>query len=626
MGKEYAIKLPYLISDGMVLQRDEKVRIWGEASPMEKLILTLGDNQYTAMTGEDGKWEVLLNNLSAGGPYEMVIECNNKKNVVKDILIGEVWVLGGQSNMEMPFERALDLFEEETELADYPLIRKFAVPEAYDFNGPGEELSSGNWVPVTPESVLDFSAAGYFFAKKLYDRYKIPIGLIHTAVGGTPAEAWISEATLAGFKRFEKTLFLCRDPEYVNGVKASDEALIKNWHKKLDETDKGLLENTPWFSGGYEDSGWSGMNLPASFHGSELEELKGAVWFRKEFFIPEGMQTGKAKLYLGTIINGDDTYINGLKIGTNDSLFARRRYEIPEGLLKPGKNLLAVRVIITRHMGAFVTDMPYFLRIGNSRIPLSGTWKYRIGTKTEPLAPTTTFIFKPAGAYNGMIYPLRKYTVRGVLWYQGESNTDYTADYKELFETVIKEWRNTWDCGEFPFLYVQLANYCPWRLEPPVSRWAQVREAQRKALEVSGTGMAVIYDAGEYNDIHPRDKKTVGERLALLAGNLVYGEDLVSSGPLFDRKEIEGDKIRLYFSHVGGGLKVKGSYLKTFTISEGDGRFTEGDAVIEGNTVLVSGKDGKKPTAVRYAWTDNPEEANLYNEEGLPASPFTTET
>jgi sialate O-acetylesterase len=625
MMKEYDIKLPYLISDGMVLQRERQVKIWGEAAPVEKLVLTLCNKQYTTITDGAGKWEIQLDNLSAGGPYEMVIECNNKKAVVKNILIGEVWVLGGQSNMEMPFERSLDLFEDEVKAADYPYIRKFAVPEAYDFHGLKEELSGGSWIYVTTESVLDFSAAGYFFAKQIYDKYKIPIGLIHTAVGGTPAEAWIRETSLTEFTRFQNILSLCKDDDYVKKVKESDEECINNWHKNLDDKDEGLQDKTPWYSNVCEDFNWRQMNLPRSFQGTELEELKGAVWFRKEIFIPDGMQLSNAKLVLGTIINGDDTYINGIKIGANDSLFARRRYDIPEGLLKTGKNLLAVRVIITRHLGAFVTDMPYFLKLNGNQIPLTGSWKYRIGAKTEVLAPTTTFQFKPTGVYNGMIYPIRKYTIRGTLWYQGESNTDYTKDYKELFEAVIKDWRAAWDCGEFPFLYVQLASYCPWRKEPAVSRWAEVREAQRRAMDIPNTAMAVTCDVGEYNDIHPRDKKTVGHRLALLAMNIVYGEKLVYSGPIYHHKEIEGDKIRLHFNHAGSGLKVKGDSLKTFAICAADGTFIDAEAKIEGNTVIAYSKEIKEPAGVRYAWSDNPEEANLYNVEGLPASPFTTE-
>lgn len=619
------INLPYIISNGMVLQRNSQIKIWGEASPLTKLALTFCDKQYITVTGEDGKWEILLDTLEAGGPYVMVIECNNNKRVLQDIVIGEVWVLGGQSNMEMPFKRSLDIIEDEVPLADYPFIRKFAVPEAYNFQRPGDELSSGSWIPVTPRSVLDFSAAGYFFAKTFYEKYRIPIGLIHTAVGGTPAEAWMSEKTVMGFERFHNKLLRCKDDNYVTKVRESDEKYILDWHKRLDGKDKGLLGPVPWYSTCYIDSGWKETDLPKSFLGTELEELRGSVWFRKEFFITEESETTQAKLVLGTIINGDDTYVNGVKIGCNDSLYARRRYELPQGLIKKGKNVLAVRVIITRHMGAFVTDMPYFLKLDNKQVPLCGIWKYSVGAVMEPLAPTIAFQFMPAGVYNSMIYPLRKYIIRGVLWYQGESNTDYTKDYKDLFEALVKDWRSTWKCGEFPFLFVQLANYCPWRMEPAISKWAEIREAQRKSLEIPGTGMAVTYDAGEYNDIHPRDKKTVGNRLALLAFKLVYNENIVFSGPLFHHKKIDNDKIKLYFTHAENGLKARSGPLNGFAICGEDGKYRKAEAWIEGNTVIVSGKGIIKPVHVRYAWSDNPEEANLYNREGLPASPFTTE-
>ncbi len=620
------IKLPYLISDGMILQRDCQVKIWGGAAPSQKLTLLFCNKEYTAITGTDGNWEIIMEGLKAGGPYDLNITCGNSRAEVREVMIGDVWVLGGQSNMEMPFERSLDLFEEELKQAEYPCIRKFAVPEAYDFHGPREELDGGGWIPVTPETVSDFSAAGYFFAKRIYEKYKIPIGLIHTAVGGTPAQAWLSEAALAGFPRFHDLLVKYKEDNYVQSIFEKDAACTADWYGNLNGTDLGLQAPRTWYDTEFKDSDWKEMNLPASFKDTELEKLRGAVWFRKEFFISGEMKTNPVKLVLGTIINGDDTYINGVKIGSNDSLFARRRYEVPKGVLKPGKNLLAVRVIITRHMGAFVTDMPYFLQSGDSRIPLSGTWRYRIGAVTGQLAPTETIIFKPVGAYNSMIYPLRKYALKGVLWYQGESNTDYTEDYTELFEAVIKTWRSTWNLGDFPFLYVQLANYCPWRMEPEISKWAQIREAQRKALKITGTGMAVICDAGEYNDIHPRDKKTVGDRLAFLAMNLVYGEDMVSSGPLYQHKVIEGNKIRLYFTGTGRGLKVKGERLETFAVSVGDGVFADADAFVDGNTVVVSCDAIKAPAEVRYAWSDNPEAANLYNEEGFPASPFTTES
>ncbi|NLJ96534.1 MAG: sialate O-acetylesterase, partial [Clostridiales bacterium] len=341
---------------------------------------------------------------------------------------------------------------------------------------------------------------------------------------------------------------------------------------------------------------------------------------------PEHMAGKEGKLVLGTVIDADDTYINGVQIGNTGYLYPPRRYKIPEGLLKAGKNVITVRTIITGNIGGFVTDMPYFVKVGNEQIPVSGIWKYKVGAITKPQNPSTFFQNMPSGVYNGMIYPLRNYTIRGVLWYQGESNTGNPDDYKDLFKAVISDWRRLWKQDDLPFYYVQLANYCPWRLENEVSGWAQVREAQRQVMELPNTGMAVIIDVGMYNDLHPWDKKSVGGRLALWALNSIHGEDNVPSGPIYNRMTIENNTVRLYFDYIGGGLTLKGDKLETFEISGDDGVFYPADAKISGDNVLVSCKKVSNPKRVRYAWANNPERANLYNKEGLPASPFITHT
>lgn len=626
MAGNYEIKLPYLISDGMVLQRDKRVKIWGEAAPDSFITLTFCNQQFTAATDEHGKWEILFPKMQHGGPYDMVIECGMQKKIIHDVLIGEVWVLGGQSNMQLPVARTLDLFEEEVKNTDYPEIRKFSVPEVFDFHGPHEELSGGSWICANPQSIYEFSAVGFFFAKKLYDQYKIPIGLIHTAIGGTHAEAWISENSIRRFNRFREMLTLCKEDSYVNGIKEAEEKRNQKWYEDLNANDAGMLEEKDgWYREDYDASDWKEIDLPRSFRGTELEKSKGSVWFRKEIMIPERYAGAAGKLVLGTIVDGDETYLNGVPVGNTGYLYPPRRYEIPEGLIKPGKNVLTVRVIMTKNIGAFVTDMPYFIKVNGEKIPISGTWKYRVGTSMEALAPMTFFQYKPVGLYNGMIYPLRNYAIQGVLWYQGESNSGQPEDYYELFRTVISDWRSIFSCGEFPFLYVQLTNYCPWRMEPENSGWARIREEQRRALSIANTGMAVIHDVGEYNDLHPQDKKTVGERLALWARKLVHGEDLVCSGPIYDHMEVEEDKIRLHFTHTGSGFRIKGKELKTFTICGEDGKYQNAKAYIDGDTVIVFCEEIKNPVNVRYGWSDNPEEANLYNREGLPASTFTTE-
>ena len=618
------IKLSPLISDGMILQRNSPVQIWGKSKPLSKIKLTFLNVDYNVSSDQEGNWQVNLDALEHGGPYKMKIESDcGDRIVINDILIGDVWVLGGQSNMETPVSRTLDLFEEEVKGVNYPNIRKFSVPERYDFHGPIDELSAGNWEAVKPETVYDFSAVGYFFAKKIYRENKIPIGLIHTAVGGTPAEAWMSEEALEKFTRFHKELDRCKDDAYIEETKRKEESDNNRWYKELYIKDPGVNgSDKEWFREEYNDSDWDEMELPRRFTDTPLEDLKGSVWFRKEIMIPEDLAGKKAKLVLGTIVDGDYTYLNSEQVGTTGYLYPPRRYEVREGLLKPGKNILTVRVILTSNIGAFVTDMPYFLQVGDKKIPLSGRWKYKKGAIMDAQGPTTFFQYKPTGVYNGMIYPLRRYSIKGALWYQGESNTDYPHDYRQVFEAVIKNWRDTWNLGDFPFIYVQLANYCPWKEEPAISGWAEVREKQRQALEIPNTGMVVSIDVGQYNELHPWDKKTVGERLALWAKNMVYEGDLVYSGPIYDRCEKAGDKIRIYFKHVGSGLVVKGDELKSFTICGKDNAYVEAKAIVDGDTIIVYGEGVDEAVGVRYAWADNPEDANLYNKEGLPASPF----
>ena len=617
------IKLSPLISDGMVLQRDAQVKIWGNAIPDECITLTFMDKAYSTKCDKDGYFEIVLNNLPPGGPYNMTISCKDVQKEIKDVLVGDVWVLGGQSNMELPILRTLDLYEDEVKNSENPDIRHFIVPLSYNFHKPQEDISGGNWISVNPEDVYEFSAVGYFFAKIINEKYKIPIGLIRTAVGGTPAEAWLSEKTVSKFERFLSSLNRCKDDDYVKNTIDTEQRRYSDWYKRLDEKDKGLCEKTvPWFSEEYDDRNWNTIYLPRSFKATELEKIKGSIWFRKEIYLDEKPSKEKVKLILGTLVDADETYVNGMMVGNTEYRYPPRRYTFPADVLKKGKNIIAVRLIVTHNIGSFIKDMPYKLDLGGCKIDLTGQWKYCVGTEMERLEEFTFFQYKPTGVYNAMIYPLRKYSIKGILRYQGESNTGYPYDYKEIFEAVIEDWRNTWNMGEIPFLYVQLANY-----EDPNggNGWCHLRERQRRALEIPNTGMAVTIDVGGYNELHPQNKKAVGERLALWAMNKAYGENLVCSGPIYKSHKVLGDKIQLFFDYVGSGLVCKGDKLCEFTICGEDGKFVEADAVIEGDTVVVSSGKVDNPVHVRYAWSNSPDRANLYNKEGLPASPFTTE-
>ena len=355
------------------------------------------------------------------------------------------------------------------------------------------------------------------------------------------------------------------------------------------------------------------------------------MWFRKEIDVPADMTNKPAKLFLGRIVDADSVFINGIFAGTVSYQYPPRRYELPATLLKPGKNTLVVRVISTNGKGGFIPDKRYELLAGGKTIDLKGTWQYQVGATADPLPGTTFFQYKPGGLFNGMIAPLVNYTIKGVIWYQGEASTGNAREYQQLFPALITDWRQKWHqagatTGDFPFLYVQLANYLPATDQPSESQWAELRQAQLKTLSVPNTAMAVSTDAGEWNDIHPLNKETVGKRLALAAKYVAYHDkNVVYSGPIYQSMKRKGHKIILTFSNTGSGLIVKGGgELKPFAIAGADSQFVWARAKLNGNQVIVWSDQVPNPVVVRYAWADNPEGANLYNQEGLPASPFTT--
>ncbi|MBD8070437.1 sialate O-acetylesterase [Bacillus sp. PS06] len=617
------MELSSIFSDGMVLQRHKEITISGKTKPFQQVNLIFLEKSYPTMSDQTGDWSVILDPLEPGGPYQMEIVAEDRQTI-QDILIGDVWILGGQSNMELPTSRTLDLFYDELKAVNYPNIRQFSIPLHYDFHGPKKVLTGGSWISATNDDVMKFSAAGYFFAKELYEKYDIPIGLILTAVGGTPIEAWISEPTLRHLGGYDSELDQHKNDEYIATVKWSDETRQNRWNQYLNEKDLGL-KNDGWFGETIQMGDWNDFEVPNSWEGTHLEAIRGSVWFRKEFDVPESMLGGDVKLELGTIIDADETYINGTLIGTTGYRYPPRRYSIPDGILKPGKNTITVRIISTHTTGGFVEDMPYKLIANGQEASLEGTWKYKIGAITETLEPQTFFQYKPSGVYNGMISPLRDVSIKGVLFYQGESNTAHPKGYSELFQAMVKDWRTNWGLGEIPFIFTQLANL---ETGDANHHWAILREEQRLSLQIPNTAMAVTIDIGEANDLHPQDKKTLGQRLALAAQGIAYNEPFVYSGPLFSHMEKIGQAIQLLFDHVGSGLIARGSMegvLRSFTICGADSEYVPATAHISGAKIIVQNENVLEPLHVRYAWEDNPKDANLYNKEGLPASPFSTE-
>ena len=480
------VKLPSVIGDNMVLQRGNKLTLWGTADAGEEVSVTLGDQKATAKAGDDGKWKVQIGPLAAGGPFEMKVVGKNTIEL-KNILVGEVWVCSGQSNMQMAVSSCLNS-KEEVAAADFPKIRLFTVPNTVA-DAPQADCK-GRWVECSPKTVGGFSAVGYFFGRELQKVLDVPVGLINTSWGGTPAESWTSKPTLES------------DPDL-----------------------KPILDR---FAKGVQDYPQAKQNF----------ETQLAKW-------KETAEKAKAE----------------------------------------GKS---------------------------------------VPKKPNPPQDPATSSWKPSGLYNAMIAPLIPYGIGGAIWYQGESNADRAYQYRKLFAAMIQDWRRNWGQGDFPFLWVQLANFMGRRAQPGDSNWAELREAQQTTLSLPKTGTGLAIDIGDAKDIHPKNKQEVGRRLALAAQAIGYGKDIPYSGPVYDSMTVEGTAIRLKFKHVNGGLVCKGEKLAGFAVAGEDKKFVWAEARIDGETVVVSSPEVQKPVAVRYAWADNPE-VSLYNKADLPASPLRTD-
>lgn len=618
------IKLPKLISNGVVLQRNEELKIWGWAAANEKVVLKFNLKVYSTTADATGNWVIVLPKQKAGGPYQMVFEASNLVTI-SDVLFGDVWVCSGQSNMELPMERIKEKYSEEIKNATNSKIRQFLVADKYNFKKEETDFDSGSWISCSPKNVLDFSAVAYFFAKDIYAKEGIPIGLINTALGGSPVESWMSEKALKSFPEAYKEAEKYKNDALIEEITKSDQKRSDDWYAELNAKDKGLINGKPvWNQSNIDATNWKEMAIPGYWAKESLGNVNGVVWFKKEFTVPKSFVGKSAKLVLGRIVDQDFVYVNDDFVGTTGYQYPPRRYEIGASILKEGKNTITVRVINSAGQGGFVLDKPYYLAVGNETIDLNGMWKYKLGGEMKPLSGPTFIRWKPEGLYNAMIAPLLNFKIKGVIWYQGESNAGNPSNYKEAFSTMITDWRANWNQGDFPFLFVQLANYMETKSNPVESNWARLRQKQFETLTVPNTGMAVTIDVGEWNDIHPLNKQDVGKRLALQALKLGYGESkIVASSPSPDTFKFGNNQVLIDFKDVGKGLMVKnGGYLKSFAISNDGKNFVWAKAEIIDNKVKVWNSEIKNPTVVRYAWADNPADANLFSKDGLPATPF----
>jgi sialate O-acetylesterase len=637
-NKSDAYILSPIFGDNMVLQREIKVPVWGIAKPGKKVTILIRGSKKEAVADKEGNWITKIGPFSAGGPFTLTVKGEDTKTL-KNILFGDVWICSGQSNMEMsvntPWGSVLN-FEEEIRNADYPEIRFFDVSHSVSSAGDNNIKTSNlkvskSWRECSPDTVSEFSATAYFFGREIHKKKGVPIGLIRSCWSGTRIESWMSYGSLKSLscteKRLDSIKKLCKNLPQMKNLYPE---LMEKWNKSLIEKDPGLHGANRWYGPDIDTSGWKTANLPSLLEDNIIQNFDGSVWFRRKFNIPEASSVENASVSLGTVDDCDTTWVNGFRVGAMDTWFREREYKIKPDIIKSGKNTICVRVIDTGYKGGFSGE-PEDMKIeyetkGKSRsISIAGKWHYKKGfdmkeIPPKPIHPDLAHHI-PTVLFNGMISPLIPFGIRGVIWYQGESNTENADEYRELFPAMIKDWRKKWGQGDFPFLFVQLANYGKRQVEPVDDGWAELRDAQLKTLFLPNTGMAVAIDIGEAADIHPKNKQDVGKRLALAARKMAYGDDITYSGPVFKSLNVQNGKIHLEFDHTGGGLYVKGDKPAGFAIAGEDEKFVWAEVQVNTKEIIVWSNKVKNPAIIRYGWAMNPQ-CNIYNREGLPASPF----
>ena len=610
-----------IFGDNMVLQRGKPNTIWGWSEPGDHVQIKIGEQTASAFAGADRRWQVKIQPPSVGGPYTVKIT-GHESVELHNVMVGDVWLCGGQSNMGLPLQFTRN-GAEEVKAANYPMIRFFSVEghPAYRHS----DAIEGTWKIVSPETAGGISAVGYYFARKVQNEIHIPIGLVVDAMGGTPAEAWTSEAALRPLHDFDIPLAELQRltsegaPEYGN--------YVMHWY---DQYDVGIKEN--WAAQELDDSSWKSVDIPGGFKELDVPETPALAWFRKEIVLPDPLPAGMPLLYLGSIERMDTVYVNGKSVGGSAWVENPRVYPLFGSVLKPGKNLIAIRVLKTKPDGGFLgKPEELHLILGDKAvILLAGKWKGRLSVDARPSHPLPisyeNWPVMPTVLYEGMLAPIAPLSIAGALWYQGEQNSERGYQYRKILPEMIADWRKLFAQGDFPFYIVSLPAFKP-RSATPVEgdQWTETRESQAIAANsVFNSCLAVTIDTGDADNIHAKDKQPVGERLALCALAKYYGEKVVYSGPTMTSVERLPASIRLHFANVDGGLAVKGPKLEEFAIAGEDRKWYWADAHIEGDTVIVSCPSVPNPKEVRYAWQSNPA-ATLYNKSGLPAVPFRTD-
>ncbi|RFS26549.1 hypothetical protein DVR12_01825 [Chitinophaga silvatica] len=620
------VRLPNIFGDNMVLQRDKPIPVWGWADKNEKVTVQFNNQTKTVKADKNGEWKVVLDPVQAGGG-SLTLTVKGKNSItLHDILMGDVWVCSGQSNMEWPLSNVINA-DKEIAQSGNTAIRHFYLPKEISVT-PQEDVKSSGWKTAAPENSASFTAVGFFFAKTLNEQLHVPIGLINTSWGGTMVETWISREGMANSNTFKE---LMKNTPVLNL-----DSVAKVTGKRIAEKVNTLQGQLPdaataasYKNPDLNDGNWAKMNVPSPWEERQLKDIDGVVWFRKTITIAPEDAGKSATLSLGSIDDNDITYINGTQVGSTNDYSALRVYQVPAGILKAGTNVIAVKITDNAGNGGFCGhsgDM--FINVNGHKQSLAGDWPFRI----ESIAPATASVGPnnyPNLLYNAMIHPILQMGIKGAIWYQGETNAGRAFEYRQSFPLMINDWRRLWQQGDFPFYFVQLASFNANNgTSKNGSTWAELREAQTLTLQLPNTGMAVITDIGDPKDIHPRNKQDVGKRLAAIALNDTYKVPQVNAGPTYQSMAINGNKATISYSNIGSGLKVsdKYGYIRGFEVAGADQKFHYAKAYLDGNKVIVFSDDVTNPVAVRFGWADDNLEDNLFNKEGFPAAPFRTDS
>lgn len=509
LGMEAKVKLSPLFSDGMVLQRERMIDVSGTASPGEEINISLKKKKYHTVAGEDGRWSVKLNPMKAGGPYVMTVNDIS----INDIMVGDVFLCSGQSNMELTVARVMDKYASEINGYENTRVRYLKVPYAYSFDTPLDSIRPEPWKAMTEKNVQGFSALCYFFGRLLQEETSVPVGIVNASWGGTPVEAWISEKGLRDFPEYVNLKSMYEDRNLIDEISRVERARQKEWSTQLYKADYGLHDSMPWYAESLDDSSWEKVDMfSSSWAVRRGRPAAGTHWFRKNFDVPASCAGKEAVLRLGCMVDADSVYVNGRFVGSTGYQYPPRIYRLPAGLLHEGKNQVTIRLTSYGGRPSFVREKPYRIICGNDEISLLGEWKYRAGAQMPSSPSSTSFQNMPVGLYNGMIYPLRNYVFKGVAWYQGESNVGRWGEYAELLNSLMNDWRNTFG-SDIPFYIIELADFLAPD-DPGRRAWAELRKQQALAAEKDGNATLIKNsDTGEWNDIHPLDKKTAASRL-----------------------------------------------------------------------------------------------------------------